>query len=96
MSLKQTLKDAWNRLECKMDGANVTLFASTQVNNELRKQGWAVQFNYVGTPMASFAGMGAVLCDVTNPRGEKVTTVEQRREYLDARREAALKVYGLK
>lgn len=97
MSLAQSLKDKWNRLQCRMDGANVGLFTSVAVDNELKKDGWALstQFFYTGVPMIMSAG-AYPYTTITNPRGEKVSTVEQRREYLDARRAAAERVYNVK
>lgn len=97
MSMTQSLKDKWNRLQCRLDGANVGLFASAAVDNELKKYGWTLttQFFYTGVPMIMSAG-AYPYTTITNPQGERVTTAEQRREYLDARRAAAQRVYNVK
>lgn len=97
MSLKQTLKDKWNRLQCRLDGANVDLFASYEVDNALRDKGWKIetQSMILPTPYPMIRASGAFTI-VTDPRGDIVRTTQQRREYLDARRDAAERVYGLK
>lgn len=95
MSLKQSLKDAWKRIQCEMDIAGVNLFISTEVNKEMAKDGWRVKFNHMLLGPSSRPAAVSIP-DVTNPRGEKVHTPEQFKEYRAARREAAHRVYGLK
>lgn len=95
MSLKTTLKNIWNRVCCEMDAAGSPLFISKAVNEEMEKQGWKVDFNH-HAPMVPARAAAISIPVVTNPRGEKVTTAAQFREYDTARRQAARKVYGLK
>lgn len=95
MSLTGTLKDKWNRLQFRLDAADV--FPSRAVDEELKKDGWKCETQYFFTGAASMTGTGtARITTIFNPRGEKVSTAEQRQEYLAARRTAAERVYGLK
>lgn len=94
-NLKQSLKESWNRIQCKMDAAGVNMFVSPEVNEEMARQGWTVKFNHY--LVGAIARPCAIsIPDVTNPRGEKVHSFAQYSEYRAARREAALRVYGLK
>lgn len=95
MSLKESLKDRWNRIACFLDGENVGIFSSAAVDNKLREQGWKITFNHIAVPIA-YPGVGVVpLTTIHNPRGEHVSSAEQRQEYLAARKQAAKIVYGL-
>lgn len=97
MSLTGTLKDKWNRLQYRLDAANIQPFTSVAVDRELQKDGWklSTQFFFTGVPMVMSGGTYPYTT-ITNPRGEHVSTAEQRREYLDARRAAAERVYNIK
>jgi hypothetical protein len=95
MSLTETLKDKWNRLHCRLDGANI--LPSREVEAELKKEGWKTETQYFFTGVAMMGASGtASITTIFNPKGEKVSTTEQRQEYLSARRAAAERVYSLK